>query len=87
MDKNMSHTFDSPDTGPTTAFYQGVEAGRRKERERIIKLIESDYWHNLIPVKQTILATGTYEGFAYTHSDDCPGCKLLALIKGKENEI
>ena len=35
----MSHTFDRPDTGPTTAFYQGVESGRRKERERIIELL------------------------------------------------
>jgi hypothetical protein len=32
----MSHSETYTDTGPTSAFYQGVAA----ERERIIKLIE-----------------------------------------------
>lgn len=32
----MSHSQNYTDTGPTTAYYQGVDA----ERERIIKLIE-----------------------------------------------
>jgi hypothetical protein len=32
----MSHSENYTDTGPTSAFYQGVDA----ERERIIKLLE-----------------------------------------------
>ena len=32
----MSHSETYTDTGPTSAFYQGVDA----ERERIIKLLE-----------------------------------------------
>jgi hypothetical protein len=34
----VSHSETYTDTGPTSAFYQGVEA----ERERIIKLIENN---------------------------------------------
>lgn len=35
----MSHSEDYQDTGRTTAFYQGVEA----ERKRIIELIRKTY--------------------------------------------
>lgn len=31
----MSHSRNHTDTGPTTAFYQGVESGEQKEHERI----------------------------------------------------
>jgi hypothetical protein len=62
MDKNMSHTFDSPDTGPTTAFYQGAESGRRKERERIIKLLDDnasgDYKQVMLTPKLIALIEG-----------------------------
>lgn len=34
----MSHSED--DTGRTRVFYDGMQAGIEKERERIIKLIE-----------------------------------------------
>jgi hypothetical protein len=37
----MSHTVDKPDMGYTTGFYDG----QRAERERIIKLLDSnDAW-------------------------------------------
>ena len=36
----MSHSANFFDTGNTTVFYQGVEAGVRQERERIIELLE-----------------------------------------------
>ena len=36
----MSHSEDFTDSGPTTAFYQGVDAGIKQERERSIKLLE-----------------------------------------------
>lgn len=37
----MSHSEHYTDTGPTTAFYQGVESGEQKERERIINLLRA----------------------------------------------
>jgi len=39
----MSHSENYTDTGPTSAFYQGVDA----ERARIIKLLENPYFHNI----------------------------------------
>lgn len=36
----MSHSANYTDTGPTTAFYQGKEAGIREEQERILRIIE-----------------------------------------------
>jgi hypothetical protein len=32
----MSHSRDYEDTGPTTAYYQGFDAGIKAEQERII---------------------------------------------------
>ena len=36
----MSHSENYTDTGRTTTFYQGVDAGVSQERERIIKMLE-----------------------------------------------
>ena len=36
----MSHSANFFDTGNTTVFYQGVEAGVKQERDRIIELLE-----------------------------------------------
>lgn len=38
----MSHTPNHRDTGPTTHFYQGREAGIEEERERIVKLLQNN---------------------------------------------
>lgn len=38
----MSHSADYEDRGPTTAYYQGFDAGERAAEERIIKIIESN---------------------------------------------
>lgn len=37
----MSHSPNHVDTGPTTAFYQGLAAGINQERERILKVLNS----------------------------------------------
>jgi hypothetical protein len=44
----VSHSETYTDTGPTTAYYQGVEAGEKAERERIINLLEQldSEWRN-----------------------------------------
>lgn len=39
----MSHSENYTDTGHTSAFYQGKDAGIRQEQERIIKLIDDTY--------------------------------------------
>jgi hypothetical protein len=36
----MSHTPNHIDTGPTSAFYQGRDAGIKEERERIVKILQ-----------------------------------------------
>jgi hypothetical protein len=53
------------------AFETGVIA----ERERIIKLLEDELWHDMViqmtnPPKRA-------------HSYNCLGCKQIALIKGE----
>jgi hypothetical protein len=35
----MSHSRNHEDTGPTTAYYQGFDAGIQAEQERIIKAL------------------------------------------------
>ena len=44
--RKMSHSANYFDTGNTTVFYQGVEAGVKQERERIIELLnlEASEW-------------------------------------------
>jgi hypothetical protein len=37
----VSHSKDYEDTGPTTAYYQGVDAGIQAEQERIIKALRA----------------------------------------------
>jgi hypothetical protein len=37
----MSHSKDSEDFGPTTAYYQGFDAGIQAEQERIIKALQA----------------------------------------------
>ena len=76
----MSNLNDLIHTNAYNAFGIGVKT----ERDRILKVLEDDYWHNLIPVKQTVLPTGTYEGFTYTHSEDCPGCRIIQQVKGEQ---
>lgn len=36
----MSHSATYTDTGRTTSFYQGMDAGERKERERVLSVVE-----------------------------------------------
>jgi hypothetical protein len=37
----MSHSKDYEDSGPTTAYYQGLDAGIEAEQERIIKALRA----------------------------------------------
>jgi hypothetical protein len=37
----MSHSMDYEDIGPTTAYYQGFDAGIEAEQERIIKALQA----------------------------------------------
>lgn len=59
------------------------ESGVRAEQERIIKLLEDDFWHNLVPTQQIVLASGTYVSGRYHHAKNCHGCRFIALIKGE----
>lgn len=62
-------------TGPTTAYYEGVEA----ERERIIKLLESDEWHDI-----AFATRSPDEQPTKYHDGECLGCRQIALIKGEQ---
>ena len=44
--RKMSHSANFFDTGNTTVFYQGVEAGVKQERERIVEMLnlEASEW-------------------------------------------
>jgi hypothetical protein len=68
----MSNSESYTDTGITTAFYQGYEAGERNERERIIKLLK----HN-----------ANHYGCAWDCPQPCVAptfCELLTQIKGEQ---
>lgn len=44
--RKMSHSANFFDTGNTTVFYQGVKAGVKQERERIVEMLnlEASEW-------------------------------------------
>lgn len=65
----MSHSENYTDTGHTTVFYDGMQAGVEKERERIIKLLENPLHHN-------IQSPDIHK--------DCYTCVLIELIKGEQ---
>jgi hypothetical protein len=65
----VSHSESYTDTGPTSAFYQGVD----DERERIIKLLQTDIcpdWSSQIPY--------CCDGACAAYND------AIALIKGEQ---
>jgi hypothetical protein len=68
----MSNSESYTDTGITTAFYQGYEAGERNERERIINLLENQIYCR------------RYEGLFWKDTIDKVSIpELVALIKGE----
>ena len=57
---------------------QAMKAGALEERERVIKLLQDDYWHHLSYMPRLITEEPTIQ-----HDQECLGCKLIALIKGE----
>ena len=49
-----------------------IEFGKREEQERIIKLLDTDYWHHRI-----------WGNSKPTCVPDCLTCEQIALIKGE----
>jgi hypothetical protein len=71
----VSHSETYTDTGPTSAFYQGVDS----ERERIIKLLKPHAEHD-----EDICY---FEGKRECYPEDCSAPLiqwLIALIKGEK---
>jgi hypothetical protein len=70
----VSHSANHTDTGHTSAFYQGRDAGIRQERERIIELLEPLAQHS------ELCESGCYpedcSAFAYEYA--------IGLIKGEQ---
>lgn len=64
----MSHSENYTDTGRTTVFYDGMQAGIEKERERIVELLR-----NLRSAGKKANLTGTANINA-----------IIALIKGEQ---
>lgn len=50
-------------------FTNGINKGRKLERERIISLLADPFWHSI-----------TFPGI---HNYDCPMCRTIALIEGE----
>lgn len=70
----MSHSESYQDTGPTTAFYQGVEAGRKQELDRILAILDSFAQHS------ELCADG-----CFPEECDAPAFAFaIALIKGEQ---
>lgn len=78
----MSEWKDSDEVTTTygsiqLSLQQSYAAGAETERERIIKLLEDELWHEIViqmtnPPKRA-------------HSYNCLGCRQIALIKGENN--
>lgn len=64
----MSHSANFFDTGNTTVFYQGVEAGIEQERDRIIALVKGVWEDRCSPVMEP---------------DECSVCWLVSNILEK----
>lgn len=61
----MSHSANFVDRGPTTVFYQGLSAGVKQERERIIELVKEVWESRCSPVMEP---------------DECSVCWLVSNI-------
>ena len=71
----MSHSESYTDTGPTSAFYQGVDA----ERERIVKLLKPHAEHD----EDMCFSEGKRE----CYPEDCSAPLMqwvIALIRGDQ---
>ena len=53
--------------------------GMKIEQDRIVKMLEHDYWHHLSFLPR--LAT---EKPRLEHHVECLGCQLIAIIKGEK---
>ena len=53
--------------------------GMKIEQERIIKMLEHDYWHHLSYLPRLVT-----EKSSIGHHEQCLGCELVALIKGEK---
>lgn len=71
--------------GYETISAEVVEAIETRVKERIIKLLENDKrLHSYSYAKQFIKAGASVLPFVEVHAKDCPGCDLIALIKGEQ---
>jgi hypothetical protein len=61
-----------------TEYTKGFRAGMSFELERVIKLLENDYWHHLSYLPRLIEDKATL-----VHDKECIGCQLLTFIKGE----
>lgn len=57
----------------TRQYEKGIEYGIAQENNRIIKLLENDYFHHI-----WLVGDGQK-----LHDGECVGCKTIALIKGE----
>ncbi len=58
---------------------QGIANGAERERERIIKLLESDEWHHI-----AFATRSPDEQPTKYHDGECLGCRQIVLIKGEQ---
>ena len=76
----MSHSETYTDTGPTSAFYQGVEAGEKSERERIIKLMETA----ILQETRLLDFNSNRSDFKFHHAKITIAQQFIDLIKGEQ---
>ena len=67
-------------------FDRFLELVYQVERERIIKLLEDEQWHDMVFAKEVVVNGEVYHGWRKNHSMACNGCKQIALIKGETSE-
>lgn len=59
--------------------------GEYRERERIIKLLEDDFYHDIrVKVRKIVWPEPLTEPQSTYHAEGCVGCHAIALIKGEK---
>jgi len=66
------------------AINEFLEITKRQERERIIKSLQDNYWHDIYYPPQERYATKPSEELIMAHTQNCIGCELITRIKGEK---
>lgn len=64
---------------------RGLAEGEERAIERIIKLLEDDFYHDIrVKVRKVVWPEPLTEPQSTYHAEGCVGCHAITLIKGEK---